>query len=417
MDKQEKFWKLFYGDIHFSFIRKVVRVIINLFVMLSPGIVLDITYRFHQSLKYLREWISLLGITYDGAFQILSGHAGMLTTMVSLFLTVNIQIAERSEKKIYGIPRKEMREVEQNQLYISMEQMACVAPLLFLVFLNFGFCFTGYFIFFYCYLFLFSYYYKHRSSYSTDYNQKAVLHKLDGCLSDEECDTEQILQFRLLLENIGRSAEKEGNWLEMETLYYRLLECQNLNNGKKYIMSYYFYSTVFWKYSKNWLISIQMLKRYMRKIDKISTEKDCIPDEDWPVIWGMLKSVCCEADDEHLTVFLQWFLNVQERSSTAFTTEKTLPISVIKEQSGMLLVLFEYRLRQIGIQSVRLEGQLKLVRNYGKVTVQSDDYQCLSQIRKLNQLEPEDTLVIEEVITELEDDYRNHSRKCIITNL
>lgn len=387
--------------------------------MLLPGIVLDFIYRFHNFLPGLRVMLAKHGITYDGAYDILSSYAGILMTMISLFLTINIQSAERSEKKVYGIPRKELQEEGHARWYILLRNMVWASPLLFLICLNIRCCFTGYFVLVYCYVFLRVHYNRHRNSYKIDGNRKAVVQKLAACLSDRQIGAEQILQYRLLLENIGRSAQEDGNWLEMETLYGQLLKWKDYSEEETYIISYYFSSIIFGKCNKNQAVFIQMLKRYMKETDCEIAQQDGIPDKKWPVLWAMLKFACCEAEEEFLVLFLKWFLDFTKRSGIVIdTTGNRLPQLALNEQAGMLLLLSEYRLRQNRVKSSCLERQMSQICRYGIVTVKKNrEYQCMSKIRFLNSIQQEDTEIIEKIITELESDCQNHTRNCIIMNL
>lgn len=87
--------------------REILLTILLLVLMLIPGIVLDMMYWKHQA-----NIVNCLGSVpryvkvYNNAFSILKSNVGVLMTMVSIFLTMNINMAERSEKKVYGIPRK-----------------------------------------------------------------------------------------------------------------------------------------------------------------------------------------------------------------------------------------------------------------------------------------------------------------------
>lgn len=388
-----------------------------LFAMLLPGIILDVVYRLTW-FQGLRRTISQIGITYDRAFQILSSQAGILMTMVSLFLTINIYIAERSEKKVYGILRKELFGSDEGCLYIWVGRMGFVAPALFILSLNLYFCCTGYLLFFYCYLFLIIYYLKHKNSFGLERDKNAVITKIIRCLPEETVDLGQGLRYRVLLENIGRNTKEDGNWLEIEDMYYRLLECvQDYDMARKYQFSYYFYLIIFWKYQEDGAFSIQILKRYMEKMD-LDAEDEWQGGKKAPLLWGMLKAAHQKAEEAELITFFQWFLDFPGRSKAVMDqTEKVLPVTVLNEQAAMLLVLLECRMNQRGLKSEYMAKQVKILWSYGKVVMRSGASGRWGFIRRLVKVDPEDAQMYEDILKELESDSSNNSQKCVITNL
>lgn len=393
--------------------------VLQIIIVMMPGIVLDLLYRSNM-FGSMRQLLSSWGITYRSAFEILRSQAGILMTMVSLFLTINIHIVERAEKKVFGIPRKELFKEDDSKLYVWTRKTSCVSPVLFVIALNTYYCFTGYMLFLWCNAFLIMHFYKHRNSYGEKSNRGAVINKLKGCLQGEDVTLDEVMEYRMTLENIGSSAVVDGNWLELEKMYYSLLESSRYYNAmNRYMLSYYYNTVIFWNYNKNRFFSIQMLKRYMQHIDLYAAKEDNIPDWEWPVLWGMLIAACQKAEEEELSILLGWFLDFAERSRAVRQgANYELPVSVLKEQAGMLSILSEYRLRYSEINDSYLVLQMMRIWDYGKVSIKNCEYDSIEQLYNMNETDLEnDRILIGDIVKDLKSDVLNHSKISIITNL
>lgn len=398
----------------------------TLVVMLLPGIMLDNIYLGNwkwqlgtKLLDCLRK-LSVFGITHDNAFRILGNNVGVLMTLVSMFLSMNINIAERSEKKIFGIPRKELSAIRNGCIYRCIRRMNYIAPVLMITFLNLSYCVSGYLLFGYCFSFLILHYCIHESSFSREENPKKVAKKLLSYFPTQgKWSDEMILRYRILLESVGKSVEEEGNWQEAEVLFHCLTEmAQEYDDKVKYLVCYYFCQSTYCRQKRRQNIAFTyLLKTYVEKSDRSATQKDV--GLDWPVFLGILKPFIYESDEEELTQFLRWFLNYADRSREALRrTGKGIPCNYLDEQTAMLLLLLECRLQQKGMKSGMLEEQIRHIWNNGKRAFFNPGVQLKDRIYSLKNTifqgigESED-----EILTNLESDYINNTKKSLIANI
>ncbi|MCD8326837.1 MAG: hypothetical protein LUC90_09235 [Lachnospiraceae bacterium] len=145
-------------------LRRYINSILMAIFLLLPGLVLDfvhdqkITWNWATAVyECIRDCARWAGLHYDNAFQVLSNNLGVLITIVSLFLTMNINIAERSEKKVFGISRKELEDQGMGRwikFFRVMRVIGFLAPLLMIACIIERWCITGYLLLLFCYIFL-----------------------------------------------------------------------------------------------------------------------------------------------------------------------------------------------------------------------------------------------------------------------
>lgn len=404
--------------------REICLTILFLMLMLIPGIILDnIYWRFQIDIADCSESVPNYVTVYNKALKILESNVGVLMTMVSIFLTMNIDMAERSEKKIYGILRKELHMSETGLIYQVIKMMSYIAPVLMVIFLNLSYCISGYFLYLYCYSFLIVHHYIYESSYSVSRNQKAVIAKLKDCFPEMgELNADIILKFQMLLENIAKSVEEDGNWQEIGSLYNKLVQdIQNDDIIKAYAISYNFYNIVYWRGSnRSRTATMQLLKSYIKEMDASETETGTSSkNTEWSVLWGMLKVAIYKAEEGELIKFFCWFFNFSARSGEVLQqTQKQMSLVLFKKQVGMILVLMEYRLRHRGLESQRLKEQIRMIWEYGREVLLDEEQKLSAIIQLINEgVKEDDAADIEEIMKNLKSDYQNRNRDSVITNI
>lgn len=403
-------------------IKESFKTLSVLCIMLSPGIVFDIVYW-----KVDRHWLSwglfsLLrrwNITYGNVFHILGSNFGVIVAMFSMLLSINNNIFERFEKKVYGIPRAELYPNER--IYRYYKQMCLLAPVLMLLFLNMKFCLSGYLLFLYCACSLLGYYYRHVRSFSKPLDEMVC--KLKGSLPRESMWTVEILsEYQIVLENIGRSAGEDANWKEMETLYNRLCEAtQNYDPIKRFFIAFYFYRTVFWERAgRSRVIPMEMLWKYLSGLDSVSGGGLSVPEKEWPTLWAMMRVAVCEADEGELVRLLQWFYDFPGRSGRvlAATGEHGVTSEIQEEEAGMLILLLEYRLQLRLPEGRQIMERLKEAWEHGGYVFMVEKSEVLYRIQEYIQ-DPfeEDRNILETAMENLREDYRTGSRKSLVVNL
>ncbi len=420
----------------------IVKTLLILALMLLPGTLLDIFYR--MGIDFWASWriVSILrycNITYSGSFKILSGSFGVIVSIVSMFLTINNNISERFEKKVFGIPRTELYEKETG-INRYMGRMCLCAPVLMMLFLNLELCASGYLVFCYCMLFMMMHYYRYDSSYSRPLDK--MVYRIIRDLPQTEAWTQETLsEYQLLLECIGQSAEEEGNWKEIENLYLKLMDAiQEYSYDKRYMTAFHFYRIVFWgSERKHQIIPMEMLKTYLDKLDIEAGINDLILEKHWSMLWGMMKTAVCESDERELIKFLEHFYDFPGRSSKVLqkTQTNTLGLNVMKEQAGIMLVLLEYRFMRMPPEDDQFIELLRKVWEFGiysfkyekykntsdpnstqGICFTNERYHCIPMIRMLAQNAfEEDRTGLEMVLENLMHDCDNDIKKSLIANI
>lgn len=405
-----------------SIIKEIVKTLTALCIMLLPGIVLDIVYwtgdrhwLSWEIFSLLRHW----NITYSNAFHILGSNFGVIVAMFSMLVSMNNNIFERFEKKAYGIPRVELYPHEG--IYRYCKRMCLLAPVLMLVFLNMKFCVSGYAVFLYCACFLWWYYYRHISSFSKPLDE--TVFKLKSYLPQEGAwDVKILTEYQLVLENIGRSAEEDANWKEIEILYDRLCDAtQNYDPLKRYITIFCFYQTVVWRRNRrSHVIPMEMLWKYLSELDSAVGGAGSVPEQEWPKLWAMMRVAVCESDEGELVRFLQWFYDFPDRSSKVLAeTEKDgITSELLEEEAGILILLLEFRIQLRLPKGAQLIEQLKEAWGYSGYIFLSERNGLIYRVREFSQGPFEEGRnILETAIENLKEDYRTMSQKSLIANL
>lgn len=192
-------------------------------------------------------------------------------------------------------------------IYQGIGKISYIAPVLMIIFLNFSYCISGYLLYLYCYSFVIVHYFKHESSYSKNRNQKAIIAKFEDCIPDmTELDSDIILKFQMLLENIAKSVKKDGNWQEIGDLYNKLIrDIEGENILKAYVISYNFYNIIYWRGSnRRRSAPMQLLKSYIKEMDTGGSEAKAAPmTAEWSALWGMLRVATYMAGESELVTF------------------------------------------------------------------------------------------------------------------
>lgn len=329
--------------------------------ILSFGLVLDLTYSgkvqrklFVDIFEWLVVTLSPLGARYHVAREILKSNLGVLVTMVSLLLTMNINVSERAEKKVYGISRDELNFSRYKTLYSWIRGITYTAPIFMLISINLGYCLFGYLLLLFCYAFLILHHWLYNQSYDQAAVQKSVVHML-MCYSDRGIDEEkeELLDYLSVLENIGNSIEADNNWKKAQQLY----NCLMMEAAKKReidsacLLCYYFFREVFWK--RKQLTAMHVIQHTLREMDMLISEE---VDEYGmkmreAILWGMLEIGIVHSTEEDLVMLLEELLYIAERSGrTVRNYGKELPVDAFQNQIGGILALIEFRLDEKEMQ-------------------------------------------------------------------
>lgn len=398
-----------------------------LMVMLLPGVIIDLIYFMRSENAYagyivanLYSHLKPYGITYTTAFNIMSNNVGVLLAMVSLFFTMNINIVQRSEKKVLGIPYREVEDINQNELYKLTKRISYFSPILMLFVLNLRLCVTGYLLFCYCYGFLIMHYYFHASSFSMEWARKKVAKRLVNCLPrDKEWSQDELREYDMFLEGVGRGIEEEGNWKEAESLYDMLdkLSGSYASEQRQMILSH-FYKIVYWdRKEKNISAIFRLWNLSMENKDIILAKTKQINEYNWVFLWAMLKIILKEAEEKELLLFFEDFLQFKLRSKkTLKSVGEELPNRVLCEQAGIVIVLLEYRLREKLIEQKDIVWYIRKLVDFGDKVFLFQDYNIMHTVEFLS-VNEKDAKVFLNIVSDLAMDFKTRSKRCVISNI
>lgn len=397
-----------------------------LILVMCFGILLDSAYwgqclLLADIVNYLKA-LKILGISYMEALGILRSNVGVLMTMVSIFLTMGINVAERSEKKVYGVYRKELFSATGQGKWLKW--ICYAAPILIIICLNLSYCVCGYLLIFYCYLFLIIRYHRHEDSYNRIHIMDAMVRKMLKYLPKEKNWNRTVLSnYQMLLENIGKSVLEEGNWQEIRKLYYSLLsKINNYDKVKKYKIVFYFEKVVYWMGNERG--RMEAIEHLRAEIERIARETSCCREmitEHRPVLWGTLKVVIEETREEELINFFQWFLDIPTWSSQAmWQLEKPCPLEIIKEEAGLILLFLEYKFRYSGWEKIQLQlqQQVKAIWDYAEDSfLNRANEQYIDIYNFYRSLLEESEEDLEDCLNNLDSDFINGTKRSLISNI
>lgn len=328
---------------------KMIIAFIALLFFLSPGIWFDRVYQgsweFGKEIVELIRKYNLLGVSYQKAVGTLNSNFAVVITVLSIFVTMNGNIAERSEKKVFGIPRYELNFYAHSDWYKRTRKMIWFSPGLMLLFINLGYCLTCYMLLGYCYLFLLAHYVLYHRSYSREKGQKAVCSKLLFCVKKSvNAEKGEMRAYQSFLEDIRGSIETTGDLRNAENLFEEFIEhAMEYDEKKCYLLSYYFFSIVFWKNGrKNREPVLEMMEDCMDNFGNSLLMEGDLYEKKFAVLWGMLCAQYENAKEEELIDFMRWFLDITGRSRAfVWSNDKILKLEVIQRQTLQMLMLSE----------------------------------------------------------------------------
>lgn len=329
------------------------KVLFCLFVFCTLlGYILDLTYQkifnckcFISLLVCVKESLRFFGLSHADLWGFITSNVGVLIALVGMFFTFTIDIYERSEKKIFGVPRKELTGKKHDGTYRCLSRMATISPLLMLIYVVLGFCASSYSLLFWSYIFLLILYGRHRSSYEEEKMWESLCNKLMES-AQKGMDKEggkTCREYKNYLINIYNSAREENNWVNTEELYFKLLDLiRALDDEICFVMEYYFFVVVFDAGNKTQGIHFfTVVERYMEGIS-YNGELGYVDRKDVVLLWGMLAASVPYAEEKELIYFLEEFSDFGKRSQDSIRdTKKEISDMVIQEQCAMVLILLE----------------------------------------------------------------------------
>lgn len=341
-------------------------------VLLAVGIICDLEYYgyIHILQKSFLAQTTIghfraLGFHYRNALTLLQGSFGILITAVNFILTLNISIADQSEKLIYGFSRQELSYWKQDEFYNVIKCMIYFAPVLLVIVIVLGWCISGYIILLFDYMFLIYNHMKYANGYGEEKKRKAVANYLLDSAKDKISGESNLPKYKMLLEHIRINIEKEQNWHDVEYLYMELKkQTLDLSNEIDIILIYYFFSYV---YVNDGIcrenIAIQLVKKQVTLVesDREVSERECM------ILCGMWYAIFNNLSEKGIIYFLEWLSMFAKRSyQLVIRKEHSTEEAVLEIEIGLFLVFVECWLAHSERKEVLEVKKLQILWAYGK---------------------------------------------------
>ncbi len=393
----------------FSIVGISIKKIVVVLIMLLPGMLLDIMYhKEYFNIAYIKELVNIIsnitGIKYYEALKILGGTVGVVLTMVNLFLATGINLAQRREDDIYGIPRSELEGLQTNR-YTYTRRVTYVAPLLIIIFLNLSMCISGYLLYVYCYAFYLMHFRMHEQSYNIDYKRSIVVSSI---IEQYKNSTDgNLVDLQVIIEKMGLHARTEKNWNDMVIIYRRMME----ELGQVDLQSIYSISGEFFYYLffhgdiKYGMEAQRFIRDLVSDFDK--KNHPTVQDKEWVKFYSIIEMAVMYMNEADLISLLEWLENfVNRKKELSRRCSKKLDPHTIQLQRTLICVLLECRFRYCSCEEyVSLASVAKKTWLAINTTKYFIELKLYDQLRKHNAI-----VDIKNVIETLESDYKKRTR-------
>ncbi|MDD6072038.1 MAG: hypothetical protein PUC12_14705 [Clostridiales bacterium] len=289
-----------------------------LFLVLGLGI--DLTYSGRIDCSFLQRVINALkeilipiGCSYHKAGEIISGSMGISFTTLSLLLSMGINLSNRFEIKIFGIPRWELGVSAAHKMYNWFRVLIYVFPFVMLICVNLEFYVLGHLVLAYSMIFLIVEYMLIIRSYKWNKNIDFTVTKLIKVFENKNNkNISNYSEYQVWLEEIRLGIEKSDGWEKAEQLYEHFVQrVSEFRDEKCYISSYFFFDIIFCKGKQPELndSALRCIKSYICQLYDRNNKK-------WNevVFCSLMKVAFRYWDEAQIYDFLKWFLDYTNRS-------------------------------------------------------------------------------------------------------
>ena len=418
----EGFWK--WVNRYSTYITAIILVIIiALFVF---AINLDIVYWGYAQHSWADMVINnfrglrMYNITYTGALKIISSSAGILLTIITLFLNMNLNIMQRKETKVCGISRNELYQSKKSVPYFLMKLTSYLALLIMMIFLNLSFCVSAYLLLTYNYLFLLWNYFIHLSSFSKERDRDILVDKLVECVNKDDDFNKNVIEYQLLLEMMIIDINKNARWKEAECLFDCLLD-KSCEMGEKehFAICTLYCEKIYWSDERYYGTGIQLLKDYIVGFEERAVKDIGILEQEYTIFWGMLNSMVKVITEEYLVELLSWYLNINKRSIYIYQKTKIrLLQDVLDAEHEMWLIAVELYLQKHHVMTDKMGNLINKLGSYCKDIYLIEKNKFGKKIAEfLYQIDEREASLLKDIDAEIEKDYRNNWKHTHIASI
>lgn len=320
----------------------------------------------HDGLQRAAGWT---GLSYGKANRLLEDNMGILISVFSLMFTMRESISNRHEKKIYGIPKREISKSEVRKSYNRIRCVVYLFPFILLLCINLGLCLAGYLVLVYNFMFLYSEFWLLSRSFNRKNDEKKVVRELLDRAGIKENGKDSISQeYRILLSDVLRGIDESEGWMKAEKLYDEFIyQLKEVEIEKSFGLNFYFVKIIFCnnKYFDGGMLLEQYAQRYITELyDMFEEEKN---RKEAVILYAMLQCAIDAWDAERMYGFIKWLLDFRNRSDIgAQYRTKRKKYKVRAEQCAVMLLMLECWLHNYPLQEVYFESDIGLLWDHGK---------------------------------------------------
>lgn len=271
-----------------------------------------------------------IGFTRKTAMELLKSSLGLIITMLTFALNISVNLFNRYERKVYGIPYGELfqhKTIIRKIFYI----ISLALPILVVITINLGLCATSYVLLLYSYVLVFYNYGSYGRSYDKAGMRADVISKLIACVENVDLADEQFMDFDAIIDDIRKEIWSTEGWNNAWLLLNDFIEqVMKFDDEKIYVLSCHLWEIFLGSANDR---KIQNSLVYVKKFINRMGKSDVKYERELIVLWSLLCCTALQWESTTLKEFLVWFVDIKDYD------EKR---SLLKE-AGMLLLMLEYR--------------------------------------------------------------------------
>lgn len=400
---------------------------ISCIVVILFSIVMDYVYKglierecivdVYERLANIPKW---MGLKYCKALEILNGVLGVLFTTFSLILNMGLNIANRSEHKIFGIPRKELEELRGERKVSLLRNIIYVFPLLMILCMNLGLCITGYVVLIFSYVFLIINYSLLGKSYDKEEKQQLVINGLLFFVEDKKYKQEDnLIRYQAMIEEIRKGILKEEGWRNGELLYKGFLgSIEQYDYFSKYILTYHFFDCLFYKgKERNYVEELKCVCEFVNRNEDEHLKRGQFDINDYSSLLGVFNAIILRWDEYELINFLKWYFDYKSRSIYKNKLLYGDVDSGEQERAGILLVFVEYWLWTNEKNVILNEKILEVLWEYGKNFLKREEklLEIIAKLISVDGRKGQD--ILQKCIENLREDSNKNRQRSLICHI
>lgn len=328
--------------------KKIDYIIVILFLLCILVLLIDFTYAgrincnfFLDKTFWLGNLLSSIGFQRCIAMTFLQSGAGMALTLMTIVLNMGNNLFIHSERKVFGLSLGDLRS-DQSWIYRLFLKLSIIFPLLIIVTINLELCGTSYLLLFCCYLAVFCNYYRLAMSYDKKVQRDMVVSQLLELVEDgKDCIESNMIDYDLLLEAVRKGIREDEGWNNAWLFFGEFLKrAMKYDCDKCFMLSCHFFEVIFNVYEEEYVQQeLMYIMKYISGMEGHGENEE----REYMVLWALLCSTALHWDLSVMQHFLEWFIDISERSSQRILTYlNQLNRYEIQKQSAIVMVMLEY---------------------------------------------------------------------------